>query len=241
MTAESSFHPPESAPAPPDPSLARPGPGVWLITVSASYGAGGSVVAPALADRLGLPFLQRVTTSEGNPAEPGPCDEQLSADEVKATPVHRLLAHLTQAMPAGPTQSPPSTHHQDEHLRGHGEAGIRRLAAAGGGVILGRAAAVVLGKDRGFHVRLDGPAERRIAQGAAIEGIGEDQARERLRAADKARTAYVRRLYRCDPADASRYHLVIDSTAVPLDTVIELILVAARAHGAVSQDAAARG
>jgi len=200
--------------------------------VSAAYGAGGSVVAPALADRLGLPFLQRVTTSEGHVAEPGPCDEQLSAEEVKVTPVHRLLAHLTQAMPTGPTQSPPSTHHQDEHLRGHGEAGIHRLLADGGGVILGRAAAVVLGKDRGFHVRLDGPTERRVVQGAAIEGIGEEQARERLRAADKVRTAYVRRLYRCDPANASLYHLVIDSTAMPLDMVIELIVNAARSHQA---------
>jgi len=223
----------EASPAPPGPTPTPPGPGVWLITVSASSGAGGSTVAPALADRLGLPFLQRVTTSEGHLADPGPCDEQLSAEEIKATPVHRLLAHLAQAMPAGPTQSPPSTHHQDEHLRGHGETGICTLLAGhGGGVILGRAAAVVLGKDRGFHVRLDGPAERRIAQGAAIEGISQEQARQRLRAADKARTAYVRRLYRCDPADASLYHLVIDSTAIPLDTVIDLILAAARAHQA---------
>src|SRR5712671_6328214 len=197
----------------PEPAPAPPRPDVRLITVSASYGAGGSVVAPALAGRLGLPFLRRVTTSEGHLAQPGPCDEQLSMEEVKATPVHRLLGHFTQAMPAGPTQSPPSTHHQDEYLRGHGEAGIHRLlAAAGGGVILDRAAAVVLGKDRGFHVRLDGPADRR--------------------AADKARTAYVRRLYRCDPADPSLYHLVIDSTAIPLDTVTELILTAARAHEA---------
>ena len=216
----------------PEPAPAPPRPDVWLITVSASYGAGGSVVAPALAGRLGLPFLQRVTTSEGPLAQPDPCDEQLTEEEVKATPVHRLLAHFTQAMPAGPTQSPPSTHHQDEHLRGHGEAGIHHLLAAGGGVILGRAAAVVLGKDRGFHVRLDGPADRRAAQGAAVEGISQDQARQRLRAADKARTAYVRRLYRCDPADASLYHLVIDSTAIPLDTVTEIILTAARAHEA---------
>jgi cytidylate kinase len=216
------------------------GPAGWLITVSASYGAGGSVVAPALAGRLGLPFLQRVTTSEGHPAPPGPCDEQMSAEEIKATPVHRLLASFTQAMPAGPTQSPPSTHHQDHHLRRHGEAGIARLLAAGGGVILGRAAAVVLGRDRGFHVRLDGPADRRVAQGAAIECISEAQARDRLRAADKARMAYVRRLYRTDPADPSLYHLVIDSTAMPLDTVVELILVAARAHHAASHDARAR-
>ena len=227
--------------AEPVPASIPADPGVRLITVSASYGAGGSVVAPALAARLGLPFLQRVTTSEGHVAEPGPCDEQLSAEEVKATPAHRLLAHLTQAMPAGPTQSPPSTHHQDEHLRGHGEAGIRRLLAGGGGVILGRAAAVVLGKDRGFHVRLDGPADRRAARGAAIEGISLDQARARLRAADKARTAYVRRLYRCDPADASLYHLVLDSTAIPLDTVIDLIVTAARAHGAPAPEPSETG
>src|SRR5580658_135784 len=212
-----------------------PGPAVRLITVSASYGAGGSIVAPALAERLGLPFLQRVTTSEGHPAKPGPCDEQLTEEEVKATPVHRLLASFTEAMPAGPTVSPPSTHHQDRHLRGHGEAGIQRLLATGGGVILGRAAAVVLGKDRGFHVRLDGPPARRVAQ-----GISEEQARTRLRAADKARTAYVRRLYRCDPDNPSLYHLVIDSTAMPLDTVTELILVAARAHEAASEGATAR-
>ncbi len=226
MTGEPSYHPPS--------------PDVRLVTVSASYGAGGSVVAPALAERLGLPFLHRVTTSEGDPVPPGPGDEQLTEEEVKATPVHRLLASFTEAMPAGPTQSPPSTHHQDRHLRGHGEAGIHRLLAAGGGVILGRAAAVVLGKDRGFHVRLDGPPERRVAQGAVVEGISEEEARARLRAADKARTAYVRRLYRCDPTDASLYHLVIDSTAMPLDTVIELILAAAQAHGAVSQGATAR-
>jgi len=211
-----------------------------LITVSASYGSGGSVVAPALARRLGLPFLQRVTTSEGHTAEPGPCDEQLTEEEIRATPMHRLLASFTQAMPVGPTQSPPAAHHQDRRLRGYGEAGIQRLLAGGGGVILGRAAAVVLGKDRGFHVRLDGPADVRVSRGAEIEGISVAEARVRLRAADRARTAYVRRLYRTDPADPSLYHLVIDSTAIPVDTVIELILVAARAHEAVPEGATAR-
>ena len=218
---------------------ARSGSGVRLISVSASYGAGGSVVAPALATRLNLPFLQRVTTSEGHPVPPGPCDEQLLIDEVKATPVHRLLAALTEAMPTGPTHSPPSSHHEDHHLRVHGEAGIQRLLGTGGGVILGRAAAVVLGKDRGFHVRLDGPPGRRVAQGAVIERISEEEARVRLRAADRARSAYVRRLYRVDPSDPSLYHLVIDSTAIPLDAVIELILAAVRAHEAAAEEAAA--
>jgi cytidylate kinase len=107
-------------------------------------------------------------------------------------------------------------------------------------VILGRAAAVVLGKDRGYHVRLDGPPERRVAQGAEVEGISQEEARQRLRAADKARTAYVRRLYRCDPADPALYHLMIDSTAMPLPVVIELIVAAAQAHAAMPEGATAR-
>ena len=140
------------------------------------------------------------------------------------TPAHRLLAAFTQAMPAGPTQSPPSARHQEVSLRSHCEEGIRRLADDGAGVILGRGAAVVLGKDHGFHVRLDGPPDRRAAQGAEIEAIDLDEARRHLDAADRARTAYVRRLYHADPVDPRHYHLVIDSTALPLDAVTDLIL-----------------
>src|ERR1700733_10185603 len=195
-----------------------------LVTVSASYGAGGSVVGPALAAGVGVPFLSRGPTSAGGTAGLVPCAERLVPDEADLTPAHRLLAAFTQAMPAGPTQSPPSARHQEESLRRHCEEGIRRLADDGAGVILGRGAAVLLGKDRGFHVRLDGPPDRRVAQGAEIEGIDPDQARRHLDAADRARPTYARRLYRADPADPRHYHLIIDSTALPLDAVTELIV-----------------
>ena len=195
-----------------------------LITVSASYGAGGSVVAPALAQRLGVPFLTRATTSTGSFVGPASCTERLEPDEGRNVPAHRLLAALTQAMPVGPTQSPPSSRHQEEHLRRDCERDILGLTQAGAGVILGRGAAIVLGKGRGFHVRLDGPPDARLAQGARIEQLSEDEARRHMAAADRARVSYVSRLYRADPADPAHYHLVIDSTAIPLAAVTELIL-----------------
>lgn len=206
---------------------------IRLVTVSASYGAGGSVVAPALADRFGVPFLNRATTKSGGIEGPEPCVERMAPGEAELTPVHRLLASFTQAMPVGPTQSPPSHHHHDQSIRRQCEQGIRSLADAGAGVILGRAAAVVLGKGRGFHVRLDGPAELRLVQGTAVEGIGLEEARRRMSTADRARTAYVRRLYRADPADPRYYHLVIDSTAIPLDVVTEIIMRALSSFPAV--------
>jgi cytidylate kinase len=196
-----------------------------LVTVSASYGAGGSVVGPALARRLGVPFLQRATTSTGGSSGPEPCFERMDAEEASLMPAHRLLASLGQTVPVGPTQSPLPLRHQDESLRKYCEEGIRRMGADGAGVILGRGAAVVLGKNRGFHVRLDGPPALRVAQ-APIEGVDAAEARRRMAVADRARDAYVRRLYKADPADAKHYHLVIDSTAIPLDAVTALIAAA---------------
>jgi cytidylate kinase len=84
---------------------------------------------------------------------------------------------------------------------------------------------------RAAFIRLGGGEDRRIVQGAAIEGIDLQEARVRLRASDGARDAYVRRLYRVDPADSSLYHLVIDTTAVPLEVAVELILGAAWSVG----------
>lgn len=195
-----------------------------LVTVSASYGAGGSVVAPALAKRLGVPFLQRATTSSGGVQGPAPCTERLEPKEADQMPTHPVLAALTHALPTGPTLSPPPARHLDDALRQQCEGGIYAMAADRAGVILGRGAAVVLGRDVGFHVRLDGPPEARLAQGATVEGVSLDEARRHMAAADRARTAYVRRLYRVDPNDPRHYHLVIDSTVIPLETVTELIL-----------------
>ncbi len=210
------------------------GTGQVLITISAPYGTGGSIIGPALAERLGVPFLQRVTGSAGDVVASPNRRERLSAHEARHTPVHRFIAALTQTMPCGPTQSPPPTHHQDQDLRRRGEAEISDFLAAGGGVLLGHAAAVVLGKARGYHVRLEGAPERRLAQGATVEGIDLDEARTHMRAADAARTGYVRRLYRVDPADASLYHLVVDSTVLPLDYVVGMIARAATSAQAAS-------
>jgi cytidylate kinase len=203
-----------------------------LVTISAPYGAGGSVVGPALARRLGVPFLQRATTSAGDADDIGSCFERLDQDEADLVPAHRLLAAFANMTAVGPSLSPLPATHDEFSLRQHCEEGIRRLAAGGAGVILGRGAAVVLGREQGFHVRLDGPPGRRLAQGAAIESISQDEARRHMAAADRARDAYVRRLYRANGADNRHYHLVIDSTAIPLDTVTEIIAAALTSYPA---------
>jgi cytidylate kinase len=55
--------------------------------------------------------------------------------------------------------------------------------------------------------------------------------RREMEANDRTREAYVQHFYRCDPAAARHYHLVMDSTALPVETVVDLVVTAARARG----------
>jgi cytidylate kinase len=76
---------------------------------------------------------------------------------------------------------------------------------------------------RSLHVRLDGPREKRIEQAVRLGDGDRDTVSKRLDETDRAREAYVRHFYHADPHDSALYHLTIDSTAVPLEAVVDVI------------------
>jgi cytidylate kinase len=78
-------------------------------------------------------------------------------------------------------------------------------------------------------VRLDGPVGRRVPRGMKIEGVDEPTARRRLEDTDRARAAYVERLYGRNPADPELYHLVLDSTVLRVEDCVEVLAGAATA------------
>ncbi len=81
-----------------------------------------------------------------------------------------------------------------------------------------------------LHVHLGGPREARVAQRMALEGIDRATAEARQEAEDRARMSYVSRVYGVDGGDPALYHLMLDSTAIDVDTCVELIVIAARAR-----------
>ena len=202
-----------------------------MLTISATYGAGGSLVAPAAAARLQLPFFDRLLHGPDTRRAEA-IMERLSEEERRHAPPGRLaatLAHLSAGL--GIPVPDERDLNPREVLRRSVTASNSNIVASGGGVILGRGGAVVLaGQPFAFHVRLDGPPERRLRQGMEIEGADEQSARAHQADADRAWSQFVQRVLDRDPADGRLYHLVLDSTVVPLETCADVVAAAAVAY-----------
>jgi cytidylate kinase len=195
---------------------------ITLVTLSASYGAGGSHVGPALAQRLGVPFVDRAIAS-GMADRLGVSEaEAQRLDDNVERGLDRILNNLAPVADfygdVDPAVLQRSAHYEAA------EQVIREVAATGRAVILGRAAAVVLaGDERALHVRLDGPADARVAQAMALEDVDRETAERRRKKTDRARELYVKRYYNCDARDAALYDVVLDSTRLDLDTCVAVI------------------
>ena len=204
-----------------------------VVTISASYGAGGSVVGPQVAELLGVPFFDRAIPLDVARHLAVPLEEALAHDERCEGVLGRLLASFAQAPVAAagwqPVPVPDGREFKDEAER------VIQEHAHDGAVILGRAAALVLAEHpRALHVRLDGPTDARIAQAARVRGLDESEARDRQQDADRARIAYVKHFYHADPADPRHYHVLLDSTVIDFDTCAQLVASAAQARLATS-------
>jgi cytidylate kinase len=196
-----------------------------LVTLSASFGAGGSRVGPALAQRLGVEFLDRAIPARVAERLAVSLDDALAHDESLGDAVGRLansfalLPELAGAMMQAGVLAGEDYQRQTEV--------IIREHASSGAVVLGRAAALVL-KDwpDALHVRLDGPPQRRVEYVMENMCVDRGQADRLRRDGDRAREAYVRHFYAVDARDPCHYHLIVDSTRLSDAAVVDLIAAA---------------
>ena len=202
-----------------------------LVAMSASYGAGGSIVGPAVAERLGVPFLDRAIPLAVAEALHVPYDDAAAHDDhVNTSWLERVLSGFVGAdTGAAPAPLPADVFSPEDFQRATEEV-LLEQARTGEGVILGRASVVVLRSDpRVLRVRLDGPADERVRQAMALDrGLDREHAEQLLRQFDRTHAAYVQQFYGVDIRDMSLYHVALDSTAIGLQTCVELIGRAAR-------------
>lgn len=202
-----------------------------MVTISAPYGARGREIGTAVADQLGLLLLDR--------AIPAAVARQLNISEEEAQDLDeraprlwtRFVSAFANVGPIGGAAAlgPEAIQSPDEYRRAT-EAVLRQTADTTGAVVLGRAAMVVLGgRPDVLCVRLDGPVEARIAHMVA-EGTNEAAARQAQQDLDRSREVFARIFYNVHQDDPRLYHLMLDTTALPPATCIEIVVAAAKAR-----------
>jgi Cytidylate kinase-like family len=199
-----------------------------LIALSAAYGAGGSIVGPALAERLGVPFLDRAIPAAVAERLDVSYDDAAAHDErVAGGWLERMLTGFAVGDAGVPTPLPGEVVAPDDFRRATEEV-LRERAATGEGVILGRGAVVLLRDDpRALRVRLGGPADRRTRQAMRIRNLDADAADRARAQLDRAHEAYFRQFYGVQIEDPALYHVVLDSTSIAFDACVEMIALAA--------------
>jgi hypothetical protein len=214
-----------------------------LVALSASYGAGGSVIGPALAERLDVPFIDRAIPLAVADRLHVPYDDAAAHDEQVSTGwLQRVLSGFVGADTGAPAPLPPETFSSEDFRRATEEV-LLQQAATGSGVILGRGAVVLLREDpRALRVRLDGPASRRVSQAMRLDpSLDREGAERALRQFDRAHAGYLQQFYGVDIRDSTLYHVVLDSTLIELDGCVEIIARAARSLAAGSWPELANG
>ncbi len=211
-----------SRPAIPGGTTGRP-----VVAISAASGSGVSAIGQALAERLGVPFIDRAIPLELE----GRVIEELegSFGEHEGGPILRLLAELSASSTLfgiqGMVGNQAAMQVHDYVERVH--RALAAVAESTGGVIVGHGAAVALRDRPGVvRVRLTGPFEKRVEGVMASEGLDRAAARRRVERTDAARRAYLRRLYDEDPNDARLYHLMLDVTNLSQDAAVDALLAA---------------
>jgi cytidylate kinase len=203
-----------------------------VVTIAALYGASGTVIGPRVAEQLGVPLLDR-EIPEALAQQTGLSLEAVaSVDEKPRSLRHRLIDALGRASATSGTtgESGERLDLQEHVLRARIEAFLAESAASGG-VAIGRGGMVVLRRvPWALHVHLGGPREARVAVRMDQDGIDRRVAEGRLRDEDRSRRAYVRRAYGIDGGDPRYYHLMLDTTALDLDTCVDIIVTAAQAR-----------
>jgi hypothetical protein len=204
-----------------------------LIALSAAYGAAGSQIGPTLAQRLGVPFIDRGIALAVAERLDISIDDALAHEEPSSKSLlERVLSGFLGADPGAPAPLPADTVTPEDFHRASQEA-LLSQAATGRGVILGRGAVAGLRADpHVLRVRLTGPVGRRVEHAMRVRDLDRETAARTVRALDRAHADYLRQFYDVDILDPGLYHLMLDATAFSADVCVDIIVTAVEAFAA---------
>lgn len=181
-------------------------PGV-ILTIAREHGSSGKEIGKRVAERLGIPFYYKEMTALA--AQESGLDKAFISDLNANSParLHSLYLSTEVVQQAVVAQ----------------EQVIRKIAAQGSCVIVGRAADYVLREHKDVvRVFIYAPEEYKVKRVTAVYGDTADEARKHVRRSDGARASYYKTISARTWGDRRNYELMLDSS-VGIDASVRIL------------------
>lgn len=189
-----------------------------IVTISRQTGSRGSYFGSRLALKLGCQRLHR---------------EVIDAISESSGYYHKIVASLdehfrsnlslmVEAMITGK-----SFDHGDyvKHL----SKVVLSLSELGGVVLMGRGGNLILGPERGFHMRIVCPLETRVQNLVKYKGLGAKEARIIITRSDAGRREFFAKVFKTDIDDPHNYDLVVNSALIDVEDLVDIAISAMNA------------
>ncbi|HTR34492.1 MAG TPA: cytidylate kinase-like family protein [Bryobacteraceae bacterium] len=201
---------------------------IKVLTIEREYGSGANEIAQHLAERLGWKLWDQLLTTDI--ARHLECDKShVERHEERRDP---LYYRMFKAFLRGSFEGSLNMHRlklaDAESIRAVTERLVRRAAAEGNCVIVGRGSAYYLhGLPDVFHVFVYAPLEAKV-QRLEQQGKSEQEAIELAETVDQDRAAFIKQHFGVEWPQRSYFHLMVNSTLGD-GAVVETILDAVQA------------
>lgn len=180
-----------------------------IVTVFGQRGSGASEIAPALAEKLGVPYVE----------------QRFSSKTLSQVDRNTLISDsaFSRWMRSVSVDNDAAGIAADREIAANNTAYVLE-AVDNGGVLLGRNGAIVLRHVVGaLHVRLVAPLGKRVERVMFKTGLGAAEAEEQCHAEDRLRAEMARSLYQWDPNTDESYDLVLNTSSVTYDQIVDII------------------
>ena len=206
-----------------------------VLTITRQYGAGGSLVARLVAERLGWTVIDNEFVEEVAKRAELPPEEVAAREERAPSLLERLAGALAITSPEMFAPGEAATERDEDALIRITERVIAEAAAHGRVVLVGRGATAYLGTAReageAVHAYVVAPRETRIRTVMARLEVAHGEAAKTVDEIDAARERYLERYYRRRRDDAANYHVVVNTALLGYEGAAEVIVDVAKRLG----------
>jgi cytidylate kinase len=106
---------------------------------------------------------------------------------------------------------------------------VLSMAQLGGVILVGRGGNFILGLDRGFHIRIVAPVEKRVENLRLYRRVSTSEAEKMVSDSDKARREFAKKVFDREIDDPSGYDMTINSAYLDVEDLIDVVADAVKA------------